>query len=81
VIGYFNASTKLGTWLGGVYNDTLSTWQWLNGEPWEFEYFESGHTYRDNDRLVFRKRQSSPERKWGGVTTDKLKYVLCERAP
>ena len=31
VVGYFNESADRGTWLGGVYNDTIGTWKWING--------------------------------------------------
>jgi len=29
VIGYFNESADRGTWLWGVYNDTIGTWKWI----------------------------------------------------
>jgi len=81
VIGYFNESADRGTWLGGVYNDTLATWQWLNGEHWEFDFFNENYTNKYNHRLVFRNRESSPERNWNGAPPDADKYVLCEQRP
>jgi len=79
VIGHFNESVGRGTWLGGVYNGTIMSWQWINGEPWLFENLEEGQTFEDDERLTFRTRILSPERKWLSVGYDSIKYVLCER--
>ena len=78
VVGYFNESADRGTWLGGVYNDTIGTWKWINGEPWGFQYFETGEVFQAGDCLVLRNKGKNPERQWVGQLPDKIKYVICE---
>jgi len=52
VIGYFNESAPRAIWLGGVYNERLSTWHWINEEPWVFGLFDVGYVYEPNRVIV-----------------------------
>ena len=81
VIGHFNASLTSGTWLGGVYNGTMMSWQWINGEPWMFDNLAQGETYKDDQRLTLKRVGASPKRHWDGMAPDSVQYLLCERQP
>ena len=79
VIGYFNESAPRATWLGGVYNETLSTWHWINEEPWVFDLFDVGYVYEPGHCLTLRNINMSYKREWKGSPPDDNRYVLCER--
>jgi hypothetical protein len=71
------------TWLGGTDEQTEGTWEWISGEPWSFENWDSGQPDNgcDNeDYLHFYNDDNSwnDENNDASCFHDGLLYPVCE---